>query len=155
MFLINDKQTERHGKIRAYLRKEPVIAVILAATDFEWTTRRTILALGSSPTKAINDRFKKEKRSGPKAWQKYWKEEVKPRFHGDLAAVTPTWQAVVEQAYPLRNKLVHGAGCRATGAYASSAVDALLAASKSVSEYAEKHGGPIYGRMIRRLIRRV
>jgi hypothetical protein len=154
MFLINDKQTERHGKIRAYLRKEPVIAVILAATDFEWTTRRAILALGSSPTKAISDRFKKEKRSGPTAWQKYWKEEVKPRFHGDLADIAPTWQSVVKQAYPLRNKLVHGAEGRVTGPYASSAVDALLAASTSVSEYAEKHGEPVYGRKIRRLKRR-
>jgi hypothetical protein len=155
MFLINDKQTKRHEKIRSYLRKEPVIAVILAAADLEWTARRAILALGSSPTKAINERFKKERSGGPKAWQKYWKEEVKPRFHTDLAALTPTWQAVVEQAYPLRNKLVHGAEGRVTGPYASSAVDALLTASKSVSEYAEKHGEPVYGRKIRRLIRRL
>jgi hypothetical protein len=154
MFLINDRQTKRHKKIRSYLQKEPVIAAILAATDFEWTARRAILALGSSPTKAINDRFKKEKSGGPKAWQKYWKEEVTPRLHEDLADIAPTWQSVVKQAYPLRNKLVHGAEGRVTGSFASLAVDALLAASTSVAEYAEKHGEPVYGRKIRRLKRR-
>jgi hypothetical protein len=60
---------------------------------------------------------------------------------------------LVEQAYPLRNKLVHWAERQVTGPYASSTVDALLAASTSVAEYAEKHGEPIYGRKIRRLKR--
>ena len=57
MFLINDTMEERHQTIRSFLSSDPMIAVILAAADFEWTVRRAILALGTLPTKEIRKHF--------------------------------------------------------------------------------------------------
>lgn len=154
MFLVADSLDERQRSIRSFLTTEPVIAVLLAAADFEWTTRRAILALGKSPTKVINDRFRKEKRGGLKALQEYWKDEVKPRLGSELATIVPDWEFFATKAYDLRHKLVHGAQGTTGKEYAGRAVEAMLEASKAVADYAAKHGEPVYGRQIRRIKQR-
>jgi len=154
MFFVNDKQTNRHKKIRSYLSKEPAIAVILAAVDFEWTARRAILALGRSTTKTINSLFDTERKGGPNALKKYWKSEVKPRLNTDLASIVPNWQFLSERAYRLRNGLVHGAVGGVGGKFAFQAVETMLAASKAIADYSLEQGEPLYGRRIRRLKQR-
>jgi hypothetical protein len=151
MFLINDKQTTRHEKIRSYLQKEPVIAVILAAADFEWTARRAILALGRSPTKTINARFDRERKGGPAALKEYWKIEVKPRLKTDLARILPNWGELAKNAYQLRNRLVHGADGSVGNKFAARAVETMLKGSKVIADYALEQGEPVYGKCIRRL----
>lgn len=154
MFLINDKQSSRHNKIRKHLSKDPAIAVILAAADFEWTARRAILALGRSPTKTINGRFETERKGGPDALKEYWKCEVKPRLGTDLASIVSDWQRLNEKSYRLRNSLVHGAVGSVGGEYATQAVETMLSASKAIADYASEQGEPVYGRRIRRLKQR-
>jgi hypothetical protein len=49
--LVSDTQENRHAQIRRLLvDQKAVIAVLLAAADVEWTIRRAIIALGTSPT---------------------------------------------------------------------------------------------------------
>ena len=151
MFLVTDTIDERQTKIRSFLAQEPVIAVLLAAADFEWTTRRAILALGKSPTKSINACLRTEKKGGLKALQGYWRDEVKPRLGSDLATIVPDWNFFATKAYDLRHKLVHGAQGTTGKAYAGRAVEAMLEASKAVAEYAANNGEPVYGRQIRRI----
>jgi hypothetical protein len=151
MFLTSDTMGQRQQKIRSFMSTEPVIAVLLAAADFEWTTRRAILALGKSPTKSINACLRAEKKGGLKALQGYWKDEVKPRLGSDLATIVPDWNFFATKAYDLRHKLVHGAQGTTGKAYAGRAVEAMLNASKAVAEYAAKNGEPVYGRQIRRI----
>jgi len=151
MFLINDSIQVRHKKIRSFLADEPTIAVLLAVTDFEWTVRRAILALGRSNTSALNYRFKTENTAGPDRLKEIWKDEVKPRFGEDLTAVVPRWQTLKEKAIILRNKLIHGLQGTTGKSYAQRMVEVILSASTAVTEYAEAKGERIYGRKIIRL----
>lgn len=151
MFLIRDTLDARQTQIRGFLRSEPAIAVILAAADFEWTVRRTILALGRSSTTSIRRRFEKERVSGLGAYKELWKEEVKNRLGTDLAIVVPNWQFFSETAFQLRHRLVHGVSGTTGVAFAERSTESILAATKAVAQYAEFQGEPIYGRQIRRL----
>jgi hypothetical protein len=153
MFLVTDTLEGRQKKVRSFLDKEPVIAVLLAAADFEWTTRRAILALGKSPTKSINARFLEERRGGLKALAKYWKDEVqsRPKLRKELKCIVTNWDVFFNKAYPLRHKLVHGAQGTTGVGYATKAVEAFLAASKEITMFALDNHEPIYGRCIRRI----
>jgi hypothetical protein len=152
MFLVNDTIEQRQSKIRSFAhRNEPVIAILLAAADFEWTVRRAILALGKSPTKVIRHRFQQEKKGGLAAWKEYWKEEVKPRFGTDLASVVPDWEQLYTKSFPLRHKLIHGAQGIVGSNYAERTVETILAASWAVAKFAKDKGEPIYGHSIRRI----
>jgi hypothetical protein len=151
MFLYKDKQPKRHEHICSFLKKEPVVAVILAASDFEWTVRRAILALASLPTKEVKKIFDSERKSGPSGFKDHWKNLVKPRTGDSLPHILPKWEIVSKEAFKLRNKLVHGVEGRVTSEYAEKMVDILLDASVTVAKYAEDHGETIFGRKIRRI----
>jgi hypothetical protein len=150
MFLVNDTIDKRHARIRSYLEKEPVIAVILAAVDFEWTIRRAILSLGTSPTRVIREEVL-NKASGLDTYNECWKKEVKSRLKQGLAEVVPDWKYFKYEAYPLRHRLVHGAIGTTGISYARDRVEAILKASKAVAEFALNNGEPIYGRFVRRI----
>jgi hypothetical protein len=149
MFLVSDTPKARHEKIRSFLEREPVIAVLLAAVDFEWTVRRAILALGNNPTKFIRENVI-NRTSGLDDYKESWREEVKPRFGVGLAGVIPAWEFFKTQAYPLRNRLVHGVSGTVGTPYATKRVEAILRASAALVTFAECHSEPIYGRHIRR-----
>ena len=151
MFLVNDSIEDRHQRIRSFIAKVPTVAVILSTADFEWTTRRAVLALGRSPTKVINQQFRSEKLGGLSALKKLWQTEVKPRLGSDLATVVPDWQYLFEKAFDLRNKLIHGVQGSVGVDYAQKRVEAILAATKAVAEYAEQNKGSVYKRKIVRL----
>ena len=151
MFLVKDSLNERQKKIRSFLEKEPVIAVLLAAADFEWTARRAILALGKNPTKDINSFMRKERRGGLGALKDYWHDEVHGRLKKELADVIPNWDYFTKKAYPLRHKLVHGAEGTTGVGYVTGAVEAFLAASNAITMFAQDNHEPFYGRRIRRI----
>ena len=154
MFLYTDKQSNRHEHIRSFLLKEPVVAVVLAATDFEWTIRRAILSLSALPTKHIKEVFNSEKKSGPSGLKDHWKKLVKPRIGVDLPSIISNWEFLSKRAYKLRNNLVHGVEGKVTTPYATRIVDCLLEASVSVATFAEKQGDPIFGKKIKRINKR-
>jgi hypothetical protein len=153
MLLVKDTAESRHQLIRSFLRSDPMIAVILAAADFEWTIRRTILALGVSTTKEIKKQLEIERVAGLDRYRDFWKREVKPHLANDLANVVPDWQALKE-AFRFRNVLVHGISGTISVTYASRAVEAILLASEALVHYAENHKAPIYGKRIVRRKRR-
>jgi len=144
MFLVHDSFENRQEMIRS---TEPFVAVLLAAADFEWTLRRSILALGCKPTKEIRESVL-DKCSGLESYKQAWKKEVQPHVGKSLVEVIPQWQFFKEQAYPLRNRLVHGIRGNVTQEYASERVEALLTASRSLVEITESHGASVYGRNI-------
>jgi hypothetical protein len=151
IYSYTDKQTDRHDHIRSFLKSEPLVAVILSATDFEWTVRRAILSLSALPTKPIHKIFDSERKGGPSGLKDHWKRLVKPRLKSDLASIVPNWEFLSDRAYGLRNKLVHGAEGRVTHQYAARIVASLLEGSGAVARYAAENGDPVFGKKIRRL----
>lgn len=147
MFLVNDTLENRQDTIASY---EPFVGVILAAADFEWTVRRAILALGSSPTKEIRKNILGQS-SGLENYKNAWKKEVELLTGKKLTEIIPNWQKFKETAYPLRHRLVHGVEGTVTPEYADDSIKAMLAASKSIADFADSLGEPLYGR---RIIRR-
>jgi hypothetical protein len=148
MFLVSDTLESRQKKIRSFLEREPAIGVILAATDFEWTVRRTILALGTNPTKDIRRNLERER--GLDGYKHCWKREVRPRLRVGLAQEVPDWRSL-KRAFDLRNRLIHGVISPPGISYARDRADAVLKASAALVKFAERHGAAIYGRRIRRV----
>jgi len=147
MFLASDTIERRHSKIRSFLPNEPVIAIILAAIDFEWTIRRAIIALGSNNNRHIRDNIL-SKCSGIDAYKEAWKKEVKPRFGTDLSAVLPNWAILHTEAYQLRHRVIHGLRGMPSTNKAQACVDEFLLASQAVTEYASLHNISLCGKRL-------
>lgn len=149
MFFINDTLEKRQEYIRSFAeRGEFVVAVLLAATDFEWTVRRAIIALGSSPTAAIKDYGGAlYRRHGLSDYKEAWRIEVKPKHHVNLADLVPTWQFFSESAYKLRHTLVHGTHGSVSEKYAKPRIEAILNASKAIIEFASAKNVDLYSRI--------
>lgn len=145
-FLVGDSQLARHARIRGFLaEREPVISVILAAADFEWTVRRAILALGRSPNADI--------RTGVLAWcsclDKYrdaWKAEVKPRFGQGLPEVITDWNGF-KKSFELRHRLVHGVVGTTGLNYATTRVESILQGSADLAAFATANGIDLFARL--------
>ena len=150
MFLVKDTIQKRHEKILSFLDMEPAIAVLLAAADFEWTVRRTILACGSSSIKDLREGAL-QKCHGPPKYAKCWKKEVTPRFHKELKSIIRDWEFFSNNAFQLRHKLIHGVQGTTGAKYARKRVESIIAASKAIAEFAAENGAQIYGTRIRRV----
>lgn len=146
MFLVNDTKEERRKKITGFLDiGEPAVAVLLAAANFEWTVRRTIIALGKSPTAHFTrPGGLLERCTGLDRYKEVWKCEVSTRTGKGLAEVIGGWPYFKKQAYPLRHKLIHGAQGTTGQDYAKDRVEAMLAASKDLIECGQKYGVDVF-----------
>jgi hypothetical protein len=82
------------------------LAALLAVVHFEWTVRRSIIALGTSPNVVV--RAKLENCHGLDKYKEVWKEEVFPKVQLRLPEVVKKWDGLV-RAVKLRHRLVHGA----------------------------------------------
>ena len=145
-FLVDDKQPDRHAKIKSFLaNRENVIAVLLAAADFEWTVRRAILALGASPNADIRSGVLKHC-SGLDKYKEAWTKEVKRNRAKGLADVVPNW-GPFKEAFKLRHTLVHGVSGTTGKHYAEARINLILAASAAVSAFALEQGVDLYSRL--------
>ncbi len=151
MFLITDGLEARERKIRDFLKKgEPAIAVLLAAADCERTLRRAILSLGTTPTKELAYRLGRRPRKGEqnpipkrlkygatiKEYDRAWKDEVYPWWPTELkGGVVKDWGAL-EKAFTLRHELIHGDTGTTGVHYGEAQVDALIAATRAVHNFA-------------------
>lgn len=145
-FLVGDNQANRHAKIRGFLNDgEPVIAVLLAAADFEWTVGRAILALGTSPNTDIRSGVL-ARCSGLVKYNEAWKSEVGRRFGGDLSSVVPDWEAF-KKAFELRHRLIHGVAGTTGQGYAQSRVDIVLQGSLHVANFAKAKSVDLFCRL--------
>ena len=144
MFLVRDTIQARHTKIRSFLQNEPVISVLLAASDFEWTIRRAIIAMSKRPNKQIRDLLRKT--HGLDNYKKIWNREVKPICGKGLPEVVPEWDRFKNTSFPLRDKIIHGIKVSPGKSYAILQTERILTASTAVVEFAKEAGYFIYGK---------
>ena len=107
MFLVKDPAIAREYKIRELGTQEPAWAVILSVIHFEWTIRRAIIAMGTSPNVEI--RAKLKSCHGCDKYKDLWKEEVFPNMELRLPEIVTNWDGL-RRAFRLRHRLVHGVG---------------------------------------------
>jgi hypothetical protein len=147
MFLVSDSLERRQNKLRDYLKNgEYGITAILAAADFEWTVRRAIIALGTSPNTVIRDTVLKDCYSLDR-YKQAWNKEVKSNCGKSLPEIIPNWEFFKTKAYKLRHRFVHGVIGSSGGEYASIRINAIIDASNAVAKYAEMHGVDLYKRL--------
>jgi hypothetical protein len=105
MFLVRDSSSSREEEIQQTLAKDPSLASLLAVIHFEWTIRRSIIALGKSPNVEVRDKLKYC--HGCDKYKDVWKDEVFPKIQVRLPKAVRDWDGLV-QAFRLRHRLVHG-----------------------------------------------
>ena len=147
MFLVTDRLENRHRKIRSFLPDEPVIAILLAAVDFEWTARRAVIAMGTNSNRFIRDNVL-NRCHGPDDYKDAWKSEVKCRLGKGLPEIVPNWKFLKEEAFLLRHQVIHGLSGMPTSRMAQDRVEAFLAASKSIADFAHSQGVPLWGKRL-------
>jgi hypothetical protein len=152
MFTYKESIESRRAKIEAFLTKDQsAVAVIMAAANFEWTLRRSILALGKKATAELRKEI--EKTSSLDHYKKIWANEVVYGKTNKLPSIINNWDALIK-AYQHRHELVHGNKGTTGLAYSKSRVEVLLVASESLNKFVVSKGGAIYGKRIRRIKKR-
>jgi hypothetical protein len=152
MFFVADKQQYKKIIIRSYLKKEPMIAVLLAAANFEWTCGRCILFLSKTPNIELREMLYKT--YGLDKYKELWKNEI-IRFDSKilpLANVVVNW-GEFKVAFNLRHKLIHGRGtCSRNMAF--DPVNIMLSAVDDLYAFTSKQGIDLHKRLpIRRRLR--
>jgi len=145
-FMVGDSRHARHARIRGFFAAgEPVSAVILAASDFEWTVRRAVLAMGTSPNADIRASVL-ARCSGLDKYRDAWKAEVKQRFGKGLPEVIVDWEGF-KKAFELRHQLVHGVTGTTGLNYATARVDSVLKASADVAAFGAANAIDLFARL--------
>ena len=135
MFLVQDSSPAREQRIQKLLAEDPSLSALLSVIHFEWTIRRSIIALGTSPNVEI--RAKPDGCHGCKAYKNLWKEEVFPNVSQRLPDVINNWDGLLK-AFRLRHRLVHGiSSCGLT--YATERVDWAIDAYQNIRELCIAH----------------
>jgi hypothetical protein len=114
VFLVKDSSHSREERIKQFLAEDPSLSALLAVIHFEWTVRRAIIALGTSPNVAIRGDLKK-RGQGLEGYKDIWKDEVflNEKVQLRLPEVVQNWDGL-GKAFRLRHRLVHGvASCDA------------------------------------------
>lgn len=106
MFLVQDSSLSRENRIKQFLTEDPALSALLSVIHFEWTARRAIIALGTSPNVVV--RAKLKNCHGLDKYKDIWKDEVFPNFQLRLPEVVKNWDGL-GRAFRLRHRLVHGA----------------------------------------------
>lgn len=131
MFLVKDSSSSREERIQKFLSEDPSLSALLAVVHFEWTVRRAIIALGTSPNVVV--RAKLRHCHGLDKYKTCWKEEVYPRYAMRLTEVVEDWQGL-GRAFSLRHRLVHGStSCGAD--YATARVEWSIAATQNIRKF--------------------
>jgi len=144
MFLVGDQSSYRERRIRAFLRDEPAIAVLLSAAHFEWTVSRTLLFLSKSPNVELRERLMRC--SGLKRYCELWEKELGHiSSYKALSAVVTNWSLFME-AFQLRHGLIHGRET-CTRNTATLEVEAILLAAGQVREFCSSQGIDLHKRL--------
>ncbi len=134
MFFVSDTQRYKGKIIKERLNREPMIAVLLAAVNFEWTVSRCILFLSNSPNVKLRERL--SKCSGLTKYKEIWKEELIKHDPSipPLAEIVKNWSRF-KDAFVLRHRLIHGrATC--TRNMAAEPVETILLAVDDLYKFA-------------------
>ena len=144
MFLVSQSLDSRAKDIREWLRINPSVAVVAAASYFEWIVCRTILGLSQRPNTEIREALGAV--YGLDKYKAFWWKEL--QYLPDarrLPEVVSNWSAIV-QSFQARNVLVHGRD-RFTRNMASPKIESLLVGVADVSSYAAQCGMDINTRL--------
>jgi hypothetical protein len=105
VFLVQDSSLSRENQIKQFLEENPSLSALLSVIHFEWTARRAIIALGTSPNVVV--RAKLENCHGLDRYKDVWKDEVFPKVQLRFPEVVKNWDGL-GRAFRLRHRLVHG-----------------------------------------------
>jgi hypothetical protein len=144
-FLVGDSRSARREKIISFLAEDPVVSVLLAAADFEWTVSRAIVALGRGTNVEIWKKL--ECSRSLDGYKKLWKEEITQGPDTSLPSVIKDWERLKKKAVELRNVLIHGKSLATTSEYAELRVEAFLEASRKIEEFAMGRGVDLHERL--------
>ena len=159
MFLVSDRSRANRRKLIARVAGgDSVVQVLLAAIDFEWTLRRTVLALGYSPTKSLAEKMNETRFRHFDGIKKLWKEEVVGHLGKDTpalaqvidaeakmpAAAKGSASACLQKAREFRNSIVHGIQGSCGKEYGELQADVFFAASDALATFAMKHKKDIF-----------
>ena len=153
MFFVGDTADIKRRKINDYLRKEPMIAVLLAAANFEWTVGRCILFFSNSPNVEVRKRL--AKCYGLDKYKQMWKEELikdDPTIP-PLAHVIKNWEKFNE-AFVMRHRLIHGRTTCSRN-MALEPVELILKATDDLYSFAQSKDKNLHDRIPVRRKRRV
>ncbi len=129
--MVKDSSPSREEGILEMLKEDASLSLLLSVIHFEWTIRRAIIALGTSPNVEIRKKLK-EQRGGLDGYKKVWKEEVFIKVGKRLTEVITDWDNL-KKAFKLRNALVHGVSSCSLD-YATEKTNCAIKASKIIRE---------------------
>ncbi len=145
MFFVADTQKYKEGKIRDHLYRGPMIAVLLAAANFEWTVGRCILLFSETPNVEIRARL--AKCFGLDRYKSLWQSELQKQ-HSEippLPEVIKHWKRF-RHAFELRHSVVHGRGT-CTRNMATEPVEIMLKAVDDLYKFADSLGKDLHARL--------
>jgi hypothetical protein len=142
MFAVGFGSERREKAIRRIAARDKTTAVILAAVHFEWMLKRTILALGSTPTKALRtkleDVYRLDTKHGRPGFQDVWRAEVGRRYkNAALGTVLGKLTQIKKDALNVRGRLIHGNGT-VKSADADKSIELFLGAGAKLRAFAAK-----------------
>lgn len=136
MFRVKDTSTIREARIARVAADDPQFAVVLSIAHVEWTLRRAIVALGSSPNTELRGRLLAC--HGLDAYRNLWRDEVLPITRMRLPQVVQNWDGLI-RAFRLRHVLIHGVRSCAPD-HALRRVEWALAAARDIHTFCGAHG---------------
>ncbi len=138
MFYVSDSRPLKERRINEYLLNEPMIAVLLAAANIEWTISRCLLVFSPHPTVEVRERL--DQVHGLKRYKEIWKQELQStdlQFPG-LATIIREWDKFCV-AFELRHRLIHGRDT-CTRNMATNPVSRMLWAAGDLYDFASSRG---------------
>jgi hypothetical protein len=143
MFLVRDSSIAREGRIRGFLADDPSLAALLAVIHVEWTLRRAIVALGTSPNVVVREKL--TLCHGHTKYRDLWRDEVTPRTAKRLPEVLSNWEGL-KHAFKVRHVLVHGVRAVSFD-YAAVRAEWALAAAVDIRAFCAAHAVDIDSRL--------
>ena len=133
MFHVADDKGIKGRKIRTCLQNEPMIAVLLAAANFEWTVGRCILFLSPSPNVEVRERLMKC--SGLCKYADLWMRELVAHDGSipPLPQIVQHWKRF-NDTFQWRHKLIHGRDT-CTRNMATEPAETILAATSELYDF--------------------
>lgn len=157
MFRAHDDIEERHEKIRSFLKDDPVVAVLLAAADFEWCINRFIIAVGNRPNIEIRDTVLSQLTKhggrryvsgmdGSNGYTNAWLKANNPKATSSIQDIIGAERWIgLKDALQLRHEIIHGRRGTVGSSYAKLRVNMILAASVALNNEAVTRKKRIYG----------
>lgn len=153
MFFVADTHDYKKQYILEYLNKEPMIAVLLAAANFEWTVGRCIMFFSIIPNVELREKL--SKCHGLDAYRKFWENVLcsTDSTISKLDKIISNWN-IFKDAFNLRHRLIHGRGtCNYN--MAKRPIELIILATDELYNFALSRGRNLNFRLpVRRIIKK-